>query len=37
MMKFRFQIERCGRDGLREDGTPIPPPSSRAEYAEVAA
>ena len=22
--------------GLREDGTPIPPPSSRAEYVEVA-
>jgi predicted RNase H-like HicB family nuclease len=24
-------------DGLREDGTPIPPPSSRVEYVEVAA
>ena len=23
--------------GLREDGTPIPPPSSRVEYVEVAA
>jgi predicted RNase H-like HicB family nuclease len=22
--------------GMREDGTPIPPPSSRAEYVEVA-
>jgi predicted RNase H-like HicB family nuclease len=24
-------------DGLREDGEPIPPPSSRVEYVEVAA
>ncbi len=24
-------------DGLREDGNPIPPPSSRVEYVEVAA
>lgn len=24
-------------DGLRADGTPIPPPSSRVEYVEVAA
>ena len=24
-------------DGMREDGTPIPPPSSRVEYSEVAA
>ncbi len=24
-------------DGMREDGTPIPPPSSRVEYIEVAA
>ena len=24
-------------DGLREDGTPIPPPSSRVDYVEVAA
>jgi predicted RNase H-like HicB family nuclease len=24
-------------DGLREDGTPIPPPQSRVEYVEVAA
>jgi predicted RNase H-like HicB family nuclease len=24
-------------DGLREDGVPIPPPSSRVEYIEVAA
>ena len=24
-------------DGLREDGLPIPPPSSRVEYVEVAA
>lgn len=24
-------------DGLREDGAPIPPPSSRVEYIEVAA
>lgn len=24
-------------DGLREDGTPIPPASSRVEYVEVAA
>jgi predicted RNase H-like HicB family nuclease len=24
-------------EGLREDGTPIPPPSSRVEYVEVAA
>lgn len=24
-------------DGLREDGAPIPPPSSRVEYSEVAA
>lgn len=24
-------------DGLREDGTPIPQPSSRVEYVEVAA
>ena len=24
-------------DGLREDGLPFPPPSSRVEYAEVAA
>jgi predicted RNase H-like HicB family nuclease len=24
-------------DGLREDGSPIPPPSSRVEYIEVAA
>ena len=23
--------------GLREDGTPVPPPSSRVEYVEVAA
>lgn len=23
--------------GMREDGTPIPPPSSRVEYVEVAA
>lgn len=24
-------------EGLREDGTPIPPPSSRVDYVEVAA
>lgn len=24
-------------DGLREDGAPIPPPSSRVDYVEVAA
>ncbi|MGA8706827.1 MAG: type II toxin-antitoxin system HicB family antitoxin [Steroidobacteraceae bacterium] len=24
-------------DGMREDGTPIPPPSSRVNYVEVAA
>ena len=24
-------------DGMQEDGTPIPPPSSRVEYIEVAA
>ncbi len=24
-------------DGMREDGTPIPPPSSRVEYVEVTA
>jgi predicted RNase H-like HicB family nuclease len=24
-------------DGLREDGAPIPPPSSRVEYVEIAA
>jgi predicted RNase H-like HicB family nuclease len=24
-------------DGLREDGVPIPPPSSKVEYVEVAA
>ena len=24
-------------DGLREDGSPVPPPSSRVEYVEVAA
>jgi predicted RNase H-like HicB family nuclease len=24
-------------DGLREDGTPIPPPQSRVDYVEVAA
>ena len=24
-------------DGLREDGSPIPPPTSRVEYVEVAA
>lgn len=24
-------------DGLREDGLPVPPPSSRVEYVEVAA
>jgi hypothetical protein len=24
-------------DGLREDGTPIPPPSSHVDYVEVAA
>jgi len=24
-------------DGMREDDTPIPPPSSRVEYVEVAA
>ena len=24
-------------DGMRDDGTPIPPPSSRVEYVEVAA
>lgn len=24
-------------DGMREDGTPIPPPTSRVEYVEVAA
>jgi len=24
-------------DGLREDGAPIPPPSSRVEYVDVAA
>jgi predicted RNase H-like HicB family nuclease len=24
-------------DGLREDGSPIPPPSSKVEYIEVAA
>lgn len=23
-------------DGLREDGSPVPPPSSRVEYVEVA-
>jgi len=29
---IEFHIE-----GLREDGSPIPPPSSRVEYVEVAA
>ena len=24
-------------DGLREDGSPVPPPTSRVEYVEVAA
>jgi predicted RNase H-like HicB family nuclease len=24
-------------DGLREDGTPIPPPSSRVDYVDIAA
>ncbi len=24
-------------DGMREDGTPVPPPSSRVDYIEVAA
>jgi predicted RNase H-like HicB family nuclease len=24
-------------DGLREDGTPVPPPTSRVDYIEVAA
>jgi predicted RNase H-like HicB family nuclease len=24
-------------DGMKEDGTPIPPPTSRVEYVEVAA
>lgn len=24
-------------DGMREDGTPVPPPSSRVDYVEVAA
>jgi predicted RNase H-like HicB family nuclease len=24
-------------DGMREDGTPVPPPSSRVKYVEVAA
>lgn len=24
-------------DGMREDGAPVPPPSSRVEYVEVAA
>jgi predicted RNase H-like HicB family nuclease len=24
-------------DGMREDGTPIPPPSSHVEYVEIAA
>jgi predicted RNase H-like HicB family nuclease len=24
-------------EGMREDGTPLPPPSSRVEYVEVAA
>lgn len=24
-------------DGMREDGTPVPPPTSRVEYVEVAA
>jgi predicted RNase H-like HicB family nuclease len=24
-------------DGMKEDGTPIPPPSSRVDYVEVAA
>lgn len=24
-------------DGLREDGEPVPPPSSRVEYVEIAA
>lgn len=24
-------------DGMRDDGTPIPPPSSRVDYVEVAA
>ena len=24
-------------DGIREDGAPVPPPSSRVEYVEVAA
>ena len=24
-------------DGMRDDGTPIPPPTSRVEYVEVAA
>jgi predicted RNase H-like HicB family nuclease len=24
-------------EGMREDGTPVPPPSSRVEYVEVAA
>lgn len=24
-------------DGMRQDGTPIPPPASRVEYVEVAA
>lgn len=24
-------------DGLREDGTPVPPPASRVEYVDIAA
>lgn len=27
----------CVATGLREDGSPIPPPSSRVDYVEVAA
>lgn len=31
------EVVKFHLDGLREDGSPIPPPSSRVEYIEVAA
>jgi predicted RNase H-like HicB family nuclease len=34
--EIREAIELC-LDGLREDGSPIPPPSSAVRYADIAA
>ena len=41
-MRYAIVIENAGGnysayDGLRAEGVPIPPPSSRVEYVEVAA